>query len=180
MASPYVRLRIVSQLLGPLRAQVRPGLPLFHQASVVAFTTCRSFSACTRPALARTTLLSRSVGLQNAPRQPTLPSPRFLSLGSIFGRSAVAPTPSPAAIAGISRLESEANANPQDLGKQLALFEGLAGTKTKAGYDVIVSRWERMCEFVRFVNCFARAWPDTVHRTPPLHSSDPTLHSDSI
>lgn len=45
-------------------------------------------------------------------------------------------------------MEAEANANPHDVQKQIILFEGLVGTGVKPGYDVVIARWERMCEFV--------------------------------
>ncbi|KAH9934738.1 ATP-dependent metallopeptidase Hfl [Fomitopsis serialis] len=44
-------------------------------------------------------------------------------------------------------MEAEANANPHDVQKQIVLFEGLVGTGVKPGYDVVIARWERMCEF---------------------------------
>lgn len=47
----------------------------------------------------------------------------------------------------IARLEAEVNADPNDLSKHIALFKAMVGTKTKAGYDLVMSRWERMCEF---------------------------------
>ncbi|KAF9246524.1 ATP-dependent metallopeptidase Hfl [Melanogaster broomeanus] len=46
-----------------------------------------------------------------------------------------------------SCLTPEANADPNDVAKHVALFKAMAGTKTKAGYDLVMSRWERMCEF---------------------------------
>ncbi|GLB34957.1 putative peptidase family M41 [Lyophyllum shimeji] len=74
-------------------------------------------------------------------------SRRTLSLGSIFSRSPPQQTPSPLIVAHITRLEAEANVNPHDVSKQLALFQALADTKLKSSYDLIISRWERMCEF---------------------------------
>ncbi|TFY64871.1 hypothetical protein EVJ58_g2334 [Rhodofomes roseus] len=44
-------------------------------------------------------------------------------------------------------MEAEASANPHDVHKQIALFEALVGTGVKPGYDVVIARWERMCEF---------------------------------
>lgn len=52
-------------------------------------------------------------------------------------------------VAHITRLEAEANVHPHDVVKQLALFQALADTKLKSSYDLVISRWERMCEFVR-------------------------------
>lgn len=58
-------------------------------------------------------------------------------------------SPSPLVVAHITRLEAEANVHPHDVVKQLALFQALADTKLKSSYDLVISRWERMCEFVR-------------------------------
>jgi ATP-dependent metalloprotease len=74
---------------------------------------------------------------------------RLLSLSSIFSRSKPSQTPSPLVVAHITRLEAEANVHPHDISKQLALFQALADTKLKSSYDLIMSRWERTCEFVR-------------------------------
>ncbi|KAG6820365.1 hypothetical protein H0H93_001557 [Arthromyces matolae] len=81
-----------------------------------------------------------------APSILGLYSRRPFSLGSIFSRSPQI-TPSPLVVAHISRLEAEANVSPHDVSKQLALLQALADTKLKSSYDLIISRWERMCEF---------------------------------
>ncbi|KAA1471177.1 ATP-dependent metallopeptidase Hfl [Dentipellis sp. KUC8613] len=80
---------------------------------------------------------------------PALPSchNRFFSLRSLFFASPTPPTPPPHAVASIARLEAEADENPNDVSKQLELFAALADSKHKAGYGVIIARWERMCEF---------------------------------
>jgi ATP-dependent metalloprotease len=62
--------------------------------------------------------------------------------------------PSPTAVAAIARLEADANANPHDVSKQVILFRGLTETHLKAGYDVVITRWERMCAFVRILDFF--------------------------
>jgi hypothetical protein len=89
----------------------------------------------------------------NPQRTPTFVFPfhprRPLSLSSIFSRSKPLQTPSPLVVAHITRLEAEANVHPHDVPKQLALFQALADTKLKSSYDLIISRWERTCEFVR-------------------------------
>ncbi|KAJ7582718.1 ATP-dependent peptidase [Mycena floridula] len=72
---------------------------------------------------------------------------RSLSLGSIFSRAAPVPTPSPTVVAQITRLEAEANVQLHDVNKQLALFQALVDTKLKTSYELVISRWERMCEF---------------------------------
>ena len=90
--------------------------------------------------------------LEFRPRSPTIVSPllicRSFSLGSLFSRSKPVSSPSPVAVAHIARLEADANATPHDLSKQLSLFESLVDTGLKPGYEVVVTRWERMCEFV--------------------------------
>ncbi|TFY60785.1 hypothetical protein EVG20_g7287, partial [Dentipellis fragilis] len=72
---------------------------------------------------------------------------RFFSLRSLFFAPPTPPTPPPHAVASIARLEAEADENPNDVSKQLELFTALAESKHKAGYGVIIARWERMCEF---------------------------------
>ncbi|THH17804.1 hypothetical protein EW146_g3064 [Bondarzewia mesenterica] len=69
------------------------------------------------------------------------------SWSSIFGTAPSNVTPSPYAVANIARVEADANANPTDVAKQLALFQVLAETKIQAGWELIITRWERMCEF---------------------------------
>jgi ATP-dependent metalloprotease len=54
-------------------------------------------------------------------------------------------------VAKVARLEAEANANPDDVSKQLALFYALTETQVKAGYEVVMTRWERMCELVNML-----------------------------
>jgi hypothetical protein len=76
-------------------------------------------------------------------------SRRSLTLSSLFGpRTKPTPTPSPSTVADISLLEATANINHSDVDKQIALFEALLSTRVKAGYDTIISRWERLSEFV--------------------------------
>jgi ATP-dependent metalloprotease len=90
--------------------------------------------------------------LQFRPRTLPTVSPtlicRSFSLGSLFSRPKPISSPSPVAVAHIARLEADANATPHDLSKQLSLFESLVDTGLKPGYEVVVTRWERMCEFV--------------------------------
>lgn len=76
-------------------------------------------------------------------------SRRHISLKSIFSMGTPQPSTSPIVVAHISRLEGEANANPTNVDKQLELFYALIETKTQAGRDLVMARWERMCEFVR-------------------------------
>ncbi len=101
------------------------------------------------------TLLTASL----ASRRPFLPTPtinliaqsRNLTLGSIFNRFKGSPAPSPTVVAHVTKLEAEANVYPHDVVKQLALFDALLETKLKSSYELIINRWERMCEFVRLL-----------------------------
>nr|VWO98631.1 N/A [Ganoderma boninense] len=88
-----------------------------------------------RPALASTMSTSIPVVIQSRP----------LSLASLFRR----PTglPPPAVVASVSKLEAEADAHPEDVDKQIALFDALVNTKVKPGLNTVVARWERTCEF---------------------------------
>lgn len=134
-----------SQLSGVLRASARPPqfsstTPNFRHLSTVTFHS--SFR--------RAPLFT-----SNHLRTPTVVFPssfharRLISLSSIFSRFKPLQTPSPLVVAHITRLEAEANIHPHDISKQLALFQALADTKLKSSYDLILSRWERTCEFVR-------------------------------
>jgi len=71
----------------------------------------------------------------------------MISLGSIFSTKPEA-TPTPHVVALITRLEAEANVHPHDVSKQLALFEALLDTKLKSSHELVITRWEKMCEFV--------------------------------
>lgn len=51
-------------------------------------------------------------------------------------------------MAKILELEQAANAEPHNVQKQLAFYEALVESGVKPGYDVVIARWERMCEFV--------------------------------
>jgi ATP-dependent metalloprotease len=48
----------------------------------------------------------------------------------------------------VVRIEADANAHPNDVEKQLALFQALSETNIQPGYELIINRWERMGEFV--------------------------------
>jgi hypothetical protein len=74
---------------------------------------------------------------------------RSISIGSLFSfANKPSSSPSPLTVATISRIEADANANPHDVGKQLSLFQALVDSGVKPGYEIVVSRWERMCTFV--------------------------------
>ena len=107
---------------------------------------------------------------------------RNLNLGSIFSRNP-APSPSPLIVAHITRLEAEANVQPQDVEKHLALFRALMETKLKTSYELVINRWEQMCEFVGCRNscCERLCWfVYSGFRTPLHHYSTHMKHSKYI
>ncbi|KAG9078054.1 hypothetical protein FS749_009991, partial [Ceratobasidium sp. UAMH 11750] len=65
---------------------------------------------------------------------------------SLF-RSKPAPVSPVLRLAKIARLEADADAHAHDAARQVALFMELAAIDSRTGYQGIVSRWERMCEF---------------------------------
>ncbi|KIY70919.1 ATP-dependent peptidase [Cylindrobasidium torrendii FP15055 ss-10] len=78
----------------------------------------------------------------------TIPGRRSFSLSSLFPAwLRPTPAPSPMVVAHITKLEAEANVHPHDVAKQLALFNALLDTGFKASYELVIHRWERMCEF---------------------------------
>lgn len=48
----------------------------------------------------------------------------------------------------INKAEAEADADPSNVDAQVNLFKLLIQSERPAGWKVIMSRWERMCEFV--------------------------------
>ncbi|KAJ3845047.1 ATP-dependent peptidase [Lentinula raphanica] len=127
-------------LCSSLRASARPSLALR--------TTPASIYSWPRPLSTHPTGFHSQLSILRPPppRIPlTLLTVRNFTLGSIFSRK---PTlPSPTVVANITRLEAEANVYPHDVPKQMALFEALLDTKLKASYELIMNRWEKMCEF---------------------------------
>lgn len=85
---------------------------------------------------------------------PSTPNPLLLSISpfrhvpglarsiSLFTRQ---PTPSPLELVQITRLEADANANPKDIEKQVALWTQLL--KYPAGQTRVLARYERLVEF---------------------------------
>ena len=128
------------QLFGVLRTQLRTP----HSSSLRPLF--RSLSRSSFP------LVQQSVHVPLRQPSPILTNSRLISLSSIFAPRKITPTPPPSVVAHISTVEADANAHPQDVQKQITLYEALLSTKVKAGYDVVISRWERMCEFVSFSN----------------------------
>ncbi|KAG2063818.1 ATP-dependent metallopeptidase Hfl [Suillus decipiens] len=132
-------------LPGILRAQGRSVVSL-PPRSCIQF---RSFSN-SRPIqpYSRFTLASKASPLITQHRiQPLTAQPCLRRALSLFPWSKALSTPAPAVVAKVARLEAEANANPDDVAKQLALYQVLVDTQVKAGYEVVITRWERMCEF---------------------------------
>ncbi|KAJ7632616.1 ATP-dependent peptidase [Roridomyces roridus] len=112
-------------------------------------TTAPRFFSSAAPIAARLRVPPRPCILRLPPSTPQLIllQSRHLSLGSIFSRQKSSPAPSPHVVVEISKLEAEADVNRHDVAKQLALFQALASTKLKQSYEVVISRWEKMCEF---------------------------------
>ncbi|KAF9464699.1 ATP-dependent peptidase [Collybia nuda] len=130
-----------SLFLGALRVPRRPTttLPSKYALSFHFSTTCNGLQ---NPFISLNSHRTQTSVLSIIPG-----SHRALSLGSIFTRSRPTQSPSPLVVAHITRLEAEANIHPHDIVKQLALFQALEDTKLKSSYELIITRWERMCEF---------------------------------
>ncbi|KAI9064398.1 ATP-dependent metallopeptidase Hfl [Trametes sanguinea] len=124
--SAFLRLGTCCTQVRPLRSPPLSLLPL------------RSLSSFSRASLSLRPCLPSS-------RPPALPHSRLLSLASLFRRPSALPPPE--VVAKISKLEAEADTYPNDVEKQVALFEALVATKVKPGLDTVVARWERLCEF---------------------------------
>lgn len=137
----------MQQFKGALRVTARAANTLTPKSLYLH----HSFSTVPRicPSLIRSSLSSHpSYRPNTSPILSQTCHRRNLSLGTFLTRAKPAQTPSPAIVANIARIEADANAAPHDVAKQIALFEALVDTKNKAGYDLLVTRWERMCEFV--------------------------------
>ncbi|EKM82685.1 hypothetical protein AGABI1DRAFT_104584 [Agaricus bisporus var. burnettii JB137-S8] len=131
-------------MLGLLRSSLRPATPGLIRPAVFRAPACQlsTFQPFRHSHHSPHLFLS-----QLSPRLFVPPNSRTLSLGSIFSRNKPTPSPSPLVVAHITRLEAEANVHPHDVEKQLTLFNALLDTKLKTSYDLIITRWERMCEF---------------------------------
>jgi ATP-dependent metalloprotease len=135
--------------MGALRLTARAANTLTPK-SHLNFHTFSSIR-CVTPAVLRTPIAHPRLSHVYRFPKPLQPcTRRNLSLSTLLNRAEPAKTPSPSVVANIVRIEAEANAAPHDISKQLVLFEALAATKAKAGYDLILTRWERMCEFVSY------------------------------
>ena len=64
--------------------------------------------------------------------------------------------PSVHSIAEVTKAEAEADSDPNNLDAQVRLFRLLVESARPAGWKVLMTRWERMCEFVSsFVVCLS-------------------------
>lgn len=131
MTTQFLRLGVCRTQIPSIRTP-RHSLPPFRSLS--------SFPSCKPPL--RTFVLAHRLSVM----PPVVVQSRPLSLASLFRR----PTgvPPPAVVASVSKLEAEADAHPEDVDKQIALFDALVNTKVKPGLNTVVARWERTCEFV--------------------------------
>lgn len=87
----------------------------------------------------------------------------MISLGSIFS-SKPEGTPTAHVVALITRMEAEADVHPHNVSKQLTLFEALVDTNMKSSYELVINRWEKMCEFVSgFTNFVHSKFIITIH-----------------
>lgn len=105
--------------------------------------------------------------------RPIRPSLRRTASFFPWSTSASPSPPSLDTAAEIAALEARANANPNDIPKQLAFFNALIATRTKEGYDTVIDRWEHTAERVSPVFSHYRH----AHRFPrtlPPYSSAPT------
>lgn len=128
-------------MLGLLRTPLRAQRPAFH--------ICIASRAISTATSSPFTLLQTARQLRNCSKPCLNTNPnRAFSLSSIFALRKPAPAPPPQVVANIASVEAAADTEPHDVEKQIALFEALLATNVKPGYDVLVSRWERMCEFV--------------------------------
>ncbi|KAJ7046779.1 ATP-dependent peptidase [Mycena alexandri] len=110
------------------------------------------FPAASRSFFSRAPFLG-CLRVASPPRLPPRTSPlilsqsRQLSIGSIFSRPKPSQAPSPHVVVEISKLEAEADVNRHDVARQITLFQALVSTNFKQSYEVVISRWEKMCEF---------------------------------
>ena len=151
------------------------------RAPRTALQPCTAFRSLSTSAI-RSSLLHQSPLLRAALKHTPTPTPvRTLSLASIFAPRKPASVPPPQVVANIAAIEAAADANPHDVEKQTALFEALLATKVKAGYDVLISRWERMCEFVSILGfSTVRISHNCLVRIPRVLSCAPMARSNSI
>lgn len=157
-----------SQLLNVLRTHLRmPRTPLHLHLPLRTLST-----TTTRLVIPRT---AHVLGIRASPILS-----RSFSLASLFSPRKPVSTPSPSVVANIATIEADADVNPRDVRKQLALFDALMATKVKPAYDVVIARWERMCEFVSGNQCTSYRNTNRYDRTLQALSSSPTSRFKSI
>ena len=105
------------------RCSTRSSRSLLHIAAPTRLSSCRNSS--------------RILQLINLPKQKCT---RFASTTGSF--------PSVHSIASVTKAEVEADADPDNVDAQVKLFRLLIESERPAGWRVLTSRWERMCEFV--------------------------------
>jgi len=97
--------------------------------------------------------------------QPLTHSRNF-TLASLFTRSKPSPSLTPSVVTHIARLEADANVYTQDISKQVAFLQALLDTQFKSSYDLIIARWEKICQFVRSVSMYCVYGNiELIHRT---------------
>ena len=127
-------------MLGLLRTPLRMQRPVVHSCMGVRHISTLPHNT---PLLRLAQHMKRHT-TQHPPRAID----RAISIASLFSPRQPVPAPPPQVVANIASIEVDADANPHNVEKQLALFRALVDANVKAGYDVLISRWERMCEFV--------------------------------
>lgn len=85
----------------------------------------------------------------------------------------------------ITQAEAEADADPNNVGAQVKLFRMLLESARPAGRNVIISRWERMCEFVSdwheyLLASLAEAYVEPHVTSPSSRRSLPVLFNGFI
>ena len=150
--------------LGVCRAQIPPIRPPSHSLqSIRSLSSLPPHTSYLRAfAFARTSTSAAPVIVQH----------RALSLASLFRKPSGLPPP--AVVASISKLEAEADAHPEDVEKQVALFGALVNTKVKPGLNTVVARWERTSEFVSTSAVISDAPANR-----PQHPSHTLIRSDT-
>lgn len=135
---------MAEQLVGAVRMQLR--------ASRTSNHLCLALRPLSTAALLRIPALRPNVLLRHR-HSPVLTqvTARSFSLSSLLSPRKVTPSPTPQTVANIAAIEADANAHPHDVSRQIALFDALLATNMKPGYEVLIARWERMCEFVRIL-----------------------------
>ena len=125
--------------------------------------------------LSPTRLLTVPSRIQCRPHTVSLLITRPFSLSSLFKPSnPLSGTHPPVVVARISKLENAVDMNPTDIHTQLELFRELINTQSASGRNILMSRWERMSEFVSNPTIFFSDLSSVTSQDP----SSPLLRSD--